>query len=75
MAEVLCLVDSNILIRWVQPDDPEFPSIQTSLLSLARRKATLCYTSQNLGEFWNATTRPLTSISQPDGSSIGSAIV
>jgi hypothetical protein len=26
MAETLCLVDSNILIRWVQPTDPDFPS-------------------------------------------------
>ena len=23
MAEALCLVDSNILIRWVQPADPD----------------------------------------------------
>src|SRR5258708_1658374 len=53
------LVDSNILIRWVQPADPDFPLVEVALASLARTGAVLCYASQNPGEFWNASTRPV----------------
>lgn len=59
MTEALCLVDSNILIRWVQPADPDYPLVEGALASLVRSGAILCYASQNLGEFWNASTRPL----------------
>lgn len=59
MAEALCLVDSNILIRWVQPTDPDFPIVEAALASLISSGAILCYASQNLGEFWNASTRPV----------------
>jgi len=57
MAEALCLVDSNILIRWVQPADPDYTLVEGALASLLRSGAILCYASQNLGEFWNASTR------------------
>lgn len=59
MAETLCLVDSNILIRWVQPADPDYPLVEAALAVLAESGAILCYTSQNLAEFWNASTRPM----------------
>lgn len=59
MAGELVLVDSNVLIRWLQPRDPAFPAIEASLAQLARSGAVLCYTSQNLGEFWNVLTRPV----------------
>jgi predicted nucleic acid-binding protein len=58
MNETLCLVDSNILIRWVQPSDPDYPVVGAALDTLAQQDMTLCYTSQNLAEFWNACTRP-----------------
>jgi hypothetical protein len=58
MNETLCLVDSNILIRWVQPSDPDYPVVEAALDTLAQQDVTLCYTSQNLAEFWNACTRP-----------------
>jgi len=58
MAGDLCLVDSNFLIRWVQPDDANFPLIAASLQKLEASGTILCYVSQNLGEFWNALTRP-----------------
>ena len=58
MAGTPYLMDSNILIRWVQPSDPDYPVVQSALDVLARQGATLCYTSQNLAEFWNACTRP-----------------
>lgn len=58
MDEALCLVDSNILIRWMDAHSPECPDIRAALDVLVRRRFLLCYTSQNLGEFWNACTRP-----------------
>lgn len=59
MPEELCLLDSNILIRWVQPDDAIFFLTASSLEALEQSGAVLCYASQNLGEFWNALTRPV----------------
>lgn len=58
MAGELYLIDSNILMRWVQPEDPGFPVAAASIEQLERSRAVPCYTSQNLGEFWNALTRP-----------------
>lgn len=58
MAGTLYLIDSNILIRWVQPSDPDYAVVESALDALARQGAILCYTSQNLAEFWNACTRP-----------------
>lgn len=53
------LIDSNILIRWVKPDDRDYPVVNTVIDKLIEQGSTLCYTSQNLGEFWNACTRPV----------------
>jgi len=58
MAGTQYLIDSNILIRWVQPGDPDYSAVESALDLLARQGAILCYTSQNLAEFWNACTRP-----------------
>ena len=58
MAGTVYLLDSNILIRWVQPTDPDYAVVESALDALARQKEILCYTSQNLAEFWNACTRP-----------------
>jgi predicted nucleic acid-binding protein len=52
------LIDSNVLIRWVKPDDHHYPLINAVIDKLIERGSTLCYTSQNLGEFWNTCTRP-----------------
>jgi predicted nucleic acid-binding protein len=58
MAGVQYLVDSNVLIRWVQPGDPGFPIAEASIQRLELSHDVPCYVSQNLGEFWNALTRP-----------------
>ena len=58
MAGTPYLIDSNILIRWVQPSDPDYPIVESALEGLANQGAALCYTSQNVAEFWNACTRP-----------------
>lgn len=52
------LIDSNILLRWVEPDQPDQVIVATALERLQLAGADLCYTSQNLGEFWNTLTRP-----------------
>ena len=52
------LVDTNILLRLVQPDSPEYGTIRQCTDGLWERGADLFYTSQNLAEFWNVCTRP-----------------
>ena len=54
----MVLLDSNILIRWVEPTDPDHPLVEAALDWLTRSGTVFCYTSQNLSEFWNACTRP-----------------
>ncbi|MGB0064100.1 MAG: hypothetical protein WBP85_06595 [Terracidiphilus sp.] len=52
------LVDTNILLRLVQPDSPEYGIIRKCTDHLWERGALLFYISQNLAEFWNVCTRP-----------------
>lgn len=59
MAGTPYLIDSNILLRWVQPSDPDYQAVAAALAALVEQQAILCYTSQNLAEFWNACTRPV----------------
>jgi predicted nucleic acid-binding protein len=59
MAETAFLVDSNILLRWVRPDHSDYPAIISATDSILRQNGVLCYTSQNVAEFWNACTRPV----------------
>ena len=54
-----CLLDSNILLRISKSDDPQHAVISHALQVLVGQGVRLCYTSQTLGEFWNASTRPL----------------
>lgn len=58
MAGERFLLDSNILLRVLQPDDPSFPIVTAGIRNLLRERSVPCYTSQNLGEFWNVLTRP-----------------
>jgi len=52
------LVDTNILLRLVQPDSPQYGIIRECTDRLWASGAELFYTSQNLAEFWNVCTRP-----------------
>src|ERR1700683_1487854 len=54
-----CLLDSNILLRISKNDDPQNAAISYAPRALVGQRVRLCYTSQTLGEFWNASTRPL----------------
>lgn len=40
-------------------DDPRYTVISGALRALVAQGARLCFTSQTLGKFWNASTRPL----------------
>src|SRR2546423_15215255 len=59
MARTPYLVDSNILLRWVKPDHNDYPLVVSAIEAILGRDGELCYTSQNVGEFWNTCTRPL----------------
>jgi len=59
MAETPYLVDSNVLLRWVKPDHSDYPAIVSAIDILLRHDYILCYTPQNVAEFWNACTRPV----------------
>jgi predicted nucleic acid-binding protein len=59
MTETTYLVDSNVLLRWMKPDHGDYPVIASALDAIVERNGVLCYTSQNVAEFWNASTRPL----------------
>ncbi|MDW8106647.1 MAG: PIN domain-containing protein [Armatimonadota bacterium] len=53
-----CLVDTNVVLRWLQPSAPEHPQAVQALLHLVRRGMSLVLSSQSLVEFWNVATRP-----------------
>ncbi len=53
------LVDTNILLRWVKPDDLHYENVKKGIDYLLKQGVELCYTSQNLAEFWNTCTRPV----------------
>jgi len=59
MAETPYLVDSNVLLRWVKSDHSDYPAIISATDAILRHGGVLCYTSQNVAEFWNTCTRPV----------------
>jgi predicted nucleic acid-binding protein len=59
MAETPYLVDSNVLLRWVKPNHRDYPLIVSTTDAILRHDGVLCCTSQNVGEFWDACTRPV----------------
>jgi predicted nucleic acid-binding protein len=54
-----CLVDSNVLLRLLQRSDPDNALVRTATQRLRHQGFRLCYTPQNVSEFWNVSTRPL----------------
>ncbi len=53
------LIDTNILLRLLEPHDPEYALVREAVEELAARGENLCFASQNLIEFWNVCTRPV----------------
>jgi predicted nucleic acid-binding protein len=58
MAARRYLVDTNILVRLVKRNDPEFALVRGALRTLLVQSTRLCYTPQTMAEFWNVSTRP-----------------
>ncbi|MFO5494689.1 MAG: type II toxin-antitoxin system VapC family toxin [Cuspidothrix sp.] len=54
------LVDTNILLRLVQRNDPLNPVIRNVVRKLRNNGNILLITPQNCAEFWNVATRPAT---------------
>src|SRR5437867_12853291 len=59
MADPQYLLDTNILLRWIKPDDRDYQLVASAIDAMLQVGAVLCYTSQNVGEFSNTCTRPL----------------
>ena len=55
------LLDSNILIRSVQPAHPMYQTAVDSVVNLRNRGEQLCIAPQSLYEFWVVAPRPLAS--------------
>jgi len=54
------LVDSNILLRLLQRNDPQHSTIRQAVRALMARGDELCCAPQNIVELWNVSTRPAT---------------
>lgn len=59
MAETPYLLDSNILVRWVKANHEQHRLVISSIDRILKADGDLCYTSQNVAEFWSVCTRPL----------------
>ena len=53
------LVDTKILLRRTQPDHPHHAVAVESVARLLATGEPVCFTLQNIAEFWNVATRPL----------------
>ncbi len=50
-------VDTNVLLRLSIRNHPHHDLIRQAMLRLGERDTEFCFTPQNLGEFWNVSTR------------------
>lgn len=53
------LVDTNVLLRRTQPNHGHHAIAVESVARLLAADETVCFTSQNIAEFWNVATRPV----------------
>ena len=51
------LLDTNILLRLIEPSDPEYAVVRDAVKTLTMRGESLYFSPQNLVEFWNVCTR------------------
>jgi predicted nucleic acid-binding protein len=57
---MLVLVDTGILLRLFEANDPQHGVVRGALRILRARGDTLVIAAQNAAEFWNVCTRPVT---------------
>ncbi len=55
------LLDTNVLLRWQEFRNPDYLLINRVVDQLLLRNENLFYTAQNISEFWNTLTRPISS--------------
>src|SRR5580693_3293519 len=53
------LVDTNVLLRLLQPEHAQYAIATTALAGLRQQESDLCIARQNLVEFWVVATRPV----------------
>ena len=53
------LLDTGILLRLVDTQDPHHELVQKALETLGNRRDDLYITTQNIAELWNVATRPV----------------
>ena len=53
------LVDTNGLLRLLQPKNPQYAIADAGLTELRKQQTDLCVAPQNLFEFWAVATRPV----------------
>jgi predicted nucleic acid-binding protein len=54
------LADTNVALRWTRSSDPDHALARAAVTALRQRGEQVLITPQNLIEFWNVATRPLT---------------
>ncbi|ELS03962.1 putative nucleic acid-binding protein [Xenococcus sp. PCC 7305] len=52
------LIDTNVLLRTLITDDPQYEIVQTAIAALRRSREQLFIAPQNLIEMWNVAIRP-----------------
>jgi len=52
------LVDTNVLLRISREADPQHELVGASIKALFKQGSELCFSLQNVAEFWNVCTRP-----------------
>lgn len=58
IAESRYLIDTNILVRLARVVDPQHQLVKTAIDNLNLQGVELCFSLQNIAEFWNVCTRP-----------------
>src|SRR5271165_5929758 len=53
------LVDTNVLLRRTQPNHEHHAVAMESVARLLAANEMVCFTPQNISEFWNVVTRPV----------------
>lgn len=56
---MLCLLDTNVLLRGLDRNHPHCRIVRRAILALRLRNYRLCLAPQNLVEFWAVATRPV----------------